>query len=282
MCGGGGDDGTAAKIQLISQLDPREYVSQLATFGYALIRGMIESTPDEALRTIVHPNLTNVVHACTLSPRLHDDMMLRTPRRGEPMCARRDNCEATKLRFTNSNVTGRPAMAYWSPADWQARCAALGVASGGGGGGGGTISAATTAPPPLAIPANSNNRMCLLCLRTLVGEANASMLAAGTAIGHHDRALVDFYNEVDVPGEYRLIDTIGAGRFFNGIAGNIVAHDRYAFTLEEPPGTGGLQIFRQRYEYPTLSTDGTNSAVDSLREALVAAERVGFSVASFA
>jgi len=236
-------------------LDLREFLSPLSTFGYALIRDLLERTNDEALRTINVDTAAQLAQ-CTLSPRSHDDQMLRTPQRGEPVCARGERCEATKLRFRNTNTRGKPAMAYWPPHLWEQRL----------------LNANSDAC------FNQHNRLCLLCLRLLVTEINTMMMAAGTSQRYHDVALVDFYNAVDVPGEYRLIDTIGAGRTYNGLPGNIVAHDRAAFILEQQ---GDVWYYRQVYPKPgteeVISGPTSSSSINAL---LRRAEQEGFSVAS--
>lgn len=253
--------------KLLQPLDVREFLSPLSLFGYSFVRELLEqpNQSDEALRTVQVDRDAQLVH-CTLSPRSHDDLMLRTPQRGEPVCARGDHCEASKLRFRNApHAVGKPAMAYWPPHLWEVY--------------------STQAAPNSEQCFNQNNRLCLLCLRLLVTEVHTMMMAAGTSQRYHDVALVPFYNAVDVPGEYRLVDTIGSGRFYNGLVGNVVAHDRCAYALEQRSDT--LYVYHQLYPKPGSDDGGGGDQNDSLltpspslNALLRRAEREGFRLAS--
>lgn len=171
-----------------------------------------------------------------VSPRRHEESMLRPPRANELPCAAGQACKGNAIICKDG---GETLMAYYFEDEWAQYQHAL-----------------STDAPNARLPDNS--RLCLLCLRY---DTNRFLVATRTQnvqyridnhAGGQDEVPVliqSHFNLVDVPGEYRLEDCNSPiAPVFEGILYPVVKPSLTHFVraIDE---TGGV-IFRQLFHYP--------------------------------
>jgi len=152
------------------------------------------------------------------SPRAHEEEWLRTPRPDEKPCSGGAQCEGRQVVCPLGGLT----LVAFLFADEEAERARN--------------------PADFVWPRD----ICLLCMRRRVYETVIGLRSRNQATRPVDLVCTEFYNLVNVPGEYRIVDTLGPSEYVHlGVISAVVKLDLCSFDRVPDPGAG-VTRFRQR------------------------------------
>jgi len=219
------------------QLDLLPRTARTDPCAATYVRHIMTMIPADALAPyLTDETLHELRQHVFVSTRKHDEAMLREPRNNEPACSEGDQCWLYQIPGATRD---RTLMAYIYESEWVVYQEAFRKYQAG--------QASEPVQPTTA-------RKCLLCLRYQVATDVAVLRSQNLwlRIGKKEPGTLvcNFYNVVDVPGEYRSSDCLlPTSTAYHGLVAPVVKFDALSYQMVVHPGTGRMHV-KTLLKYP--------------------------------